>query len=263
MNFSAKSVISNLFSRFGYQIRRNPDPIIEAELTPFENCLLLMLGMHESINILQVGANDGCINDPLFRFAKKYPLRTRLILVEPQKYLIPILKKQYQFHPEKEIFNVAIGHGDPLKMYTVKESAWRDLLVPYAKDWPVYRAPTGVTSTDLDLVLQWLSRHYKGKIPLNETIDSFMVDTVTVETLLSQSTLFKRMDVLLVDAEGYDDQIIYTLDMSKTRPHVINFEMTHLSADRSKCLNEYLWKHGYAISMQGPDSLAILTEWRI
>lgn len=263
MTFSAKSIISNLFIRFGYQIRRNPDHTIEAELTPVENCLLLLLGMHESINILQVGANDGYINDPLFRFARKFPSRTRMILVEPQKYLTAILEKNYHFHQAKEILNVAVGCRGPLTLYAIKEVAWQDLSVPYADGWPAYRAPTGVTSTDIDHVMRWLSKHYRGRLPFNDIIESFTVDAVNLDTLLSQSTLFKRMDVLQIDAEGYDDQVIYSSNISKTRPFIINFEIMHLSADRLNHLKEFLWKCGYTLSMHGPDCLAISTELRI
>ena len=66
-----KKGITSFIERLGYEIRRKPSRRPEHELSHFESCLLLLMGTQESVNIVQVGANDGSINDPLYGFTSK------------------------------------------------------------------------------------------------------------------------------------------------------------------------------------------------
>jgi FkbM family methyltransferase len=256
-----KKGIAFCLDRFGYEIRRKSVESAARRASHFENCLHLLLGTAWTLNIVQVGANDGAINDPLYSFVSRFPERVRLILVEPQSQLIPHLAENYRFLSTKYIFNGAVGSDQTLELHSIREECWDDLVVPYAKSngWPAYRAPTGVTSGDYDHVATWLSQHYHGRRPISELIETISVEALDVQSLLNRANLFSGVDVLQVDVEGYDDRVIYASNIAELRPFLINFELSHLEQARASCLINFLVNHGYAVSPHGDDGLAIRT----
>ncbi|WP_083798927.1 FkbM family methyltransferase [Roseobacter sp. AzwK-3b] len=254
-----KNRIKSTVSQLGYEIRRIPTSQTRIELTHFQCCLNLLMGTSDYLNIVQIGANDGAINDPLFSFVSQYSKRTRVVLVEPQSQLIPYLEENYKFHGAKFIFNGALGNQSELRLFRVREEYWKDLVVPYAADWPVYRAPTGVTSAEYPHVSAWLSEHYKGQLPISDLIEEVTVEAVDMEQLLARARLFDTIDILQVDTEGFDDQVLYASDIPKYRPKIIHFELTHLSVEKALRLNGFLVDQGYVVSSHGIDGLAIRT----
>jgi len=252
-----KTGIVNLADRLGYEIRQKPSALSVREMTHFESCLHLLTNMRQTINIVQVGANDGITNDPLYDFISKHPSYTRLILCEPQTFLIPELEKNYGFHGAKYIYNGAIGPETSLKLYRIKRECWAECSVPYAKGWPEYRAPTGVTSSSYEHVSAWVSKYYKGNLQHPDVIEEVSVDCVNVRELLKRADLFDAIDVLQVDAEGFDDQVIYASNIEEFLPLVVNFEYGNLPKQRAQELREYLTQKGYVFSQHGIDGLAI------
>lgn len=255
----AKSTIRRFANSLGYEVRRKRKSGSD-QYSSFELCLSLLLGQSEKLNIVQVGANDGMTNDPLHGFLKKFPERVRVIFVEPQEQLIPYLEENCRFLPEKRIINAAVGPDQALTLYRVSKDAWGELHTPYARDWPVYRAPTGITSVHRDHVDQWLGRHYKGKKPRSEVVETVSVESFDIRTLLDRAAIFDRLDVLQVDAEGFDDEVIYAASVETLRPKIINFELGNLAPEKSARLLRYLGENGYIVSREGIDALAILTR---
>jgi Methyltransferase FkbM domain len=231
----------------------------ETPVSPFHHALERLLARGGTINILQVGANDGVINDPLYGFVHAHPDATRIILVEPQAELIPVLSGTYAFHPGKVIFQGAIGPAQRMTLHQVRKACWPDLVVPYAKDWPLYRAPSGVASGRRDMVLEWVGRHYKGPLPLDEVIEAVEVEVITTRSLLARVGLFERLDVLQIDAEGQDDLVIHASDIEGLRPRLIHFEVRHLGAERLGAVSAYLTGLGYLVERRGMNALAQLS----
>jgi hypothetical protein len=61
------------------------------------------------------------------------------------------------------------------------------------------------------------------------------VECVTLETLLRRSGL-DRVDLLVIDTEGYDWEIIRSIDFEAWRPRLLVYEQYHLSPeDRNEC----------------------------
>src|SRR5690606_33634297 len=112
----------------------------------FEVAFSTLMSTKECAAIVQVGANDGTLNDPLHPMLRKFSARTKILLIEPQPTLIARLSENYKFHPDATIHNGAVGINRQLALYSLSEAAWADLDIPYAKEWPIYRAPPGVTS---------------------------------------------------------------------------------------------------------------------
>ena len=64
------------------------------------------------------------------------------------------------------------------------------------------------------------------------------------------------IDLLQVDAEGYDAEILRLFDIPRRKPAIIQFEHKHLGRrDVEACLN-LLIDEGYKISICGSDTLA-------
>ncbi len=228
---------------------------IQVPLT-FHQALDVLRSRLGMLNILQIGANDGVINDPLYEFVAAHPDRTRIILVEPQAALIAPLSRAYAFHPEKRIFQGAISGQDRLTLYGVRPDCWSDLEVPYAKGWPPYRAPTGIASVRRDMVANWVERHYRGPLAADDVIERQEVEGLDVPALLQRVDLFSRLDVLVVDAEGWDDEVIYLSDIEGLRPALIYLEVCHLDPPRLNALTHRLDRAGYEIRRIGDNALA-------
>jgi phospholipid N-methyltransferase len=54
--------------------------------------------IYGAINIVQIGANDGQINDPIYDFVMKNKDVTNIALIEPQASIIEYLEKNYEQH---------------------------------------------------------------------------------------------------------------------------------------------------------------------
>ena len=101
-----------------------------------------------------VGANDGKFGDPIFPLIESHLAKeTDVLLFEPQPSLIPVLSGNYAFHPAHHIINAAVGPDSELVLHAVRQEAWSSLSPGYARNWPVYRAPTGITSSERQRVV--------------------------------------------------------------------------------------------------------------
>lgn len=217
------------------------------------------LGRERQLNIVVVGANDGKINDPLFPLMIADTSLAKLLLIEPQADLIPYLTDNYHFHPDVTVVNAAIGPESELILYSIKKELWAELNIPYARErnWPLYRAPTGVTSSSKDHVKAWLRKHVE-----RADIESFICENVSpcfyLDDICRQNGFYEEIDVLQIDTEGFDDQVIYSSALEVTKPKLIHFESAHLPGSRAEALQGYLQRCGYRLHRVGENSLAVL-----
>lgn len=225
-------------------------------VSPFRQALEALVRDSDTVNILQAGANDGVINDPLHRFLRAHPDQTQVILVEPQIALIPALTAAYAFHPRHAIVPVAVGAAGTLVLHQVRPDCWPDLVLGYGKDWPAYRAPTGVASGQRETLLGWVEKHYRGPLAAEEVIETVTVESVPTATLMARTGLFDRLDVLQIDVEGCDDLVIRASDIAVLQPKLIHFEAAHLSDARLTSICAELAGLGYETRRHGANSLA-------
>ena len=223
---------------------------------PFRRALEALVRDGDTVNILQAGANDGVIKDPLHRFLRAHPDRTQIILVEPQVALIPALTDAYVFHPRHAMVPVAVGAAGTLVLRKVRVDCWPDLVLGYGKDWPAYRAPTGVASGQRETLLLWVDRHCRGQLAAKDVIETVEVESVPTATLMARTGLFDRLDVLQIDVEGCDDLVVRASDIAGLQPKLIHFEAAHLSAARLILICAELEGFGCETRQHGPDCLA-------
>lgn len=202
---------------------------------------------------LQIGGNDGFVKDPIFKFVKRFSWKG--IIVEPQKEVFTKrLCKTYRFEKNVILENIAIA--DKIctkKLYKlgISNSRWA----------------TGLASFDRKTLEYQIERNYVAKcaekegIVLPENIDDYIisedVNCSTIKDLLIKHN-FKSIDLLQIDTEGYDFEIIKTIDFSVLKPTMISFENMHLSKlDFMKC-EDLLSNNGYLVNHIGRDSIAYL-----
>lgn len=227
----------------------------------FQNAFMSLLSCKEKIRIVQIGANDGRLNDPIYDLMKEFASRTEALLIEPQSDLIPFLTENYKFHPHCQIYNGAIGPEGTLRLFSIDPKFWPQLKAPQDPSWPAYRAPTGVTSTNRAIVHAWLAKNLAARSLIDQAIRESTVPSTPLLPLLNQLSFPTRIDVLQIDTEGFDDQVIYNCSITVTRPRIIHFESTHLEPDQYEKLAANLRAAKYVLSRQGHNSLAVLVKY--
>ena len=204
--------------------------------------LLEAIRLHDKsvLHIVQVGANDGVINDPLYSYVRANPATTRILLIEPQPDQIPLLAENYQWHDGAVIAQVAIGGAGTLRMYRIKEQFQKHYRGTVA---------SGITSANRDHVLRKAVKNYQGYFESDpgDYIEEFEVECMTLAGALQRYEFGDRVDLLQVDTEGYDDEVIYHSGIPELMPSIVNYEFIHLSPERLGNLRQHLLRLGYRI----------------
>lgn len=192
---------------------------------------------------LQIGANDGRTGDPLFALLAREDLRWHGLLVEPVLHLFSQLAELHQSNPRLRLEQAAIGESDGLttihRLVTEEgDSLWLQQ----------------IPSLDSDRV-----REGAGALGgTGKRIVSEEVPALTVATLLARHHL-DRLDLLVIDTEGWDWRILRQFDLRGLRVRLVLFEHQHLPAgDRSEA-HLFLEAAGFAwAEMPEGDTLAWL-----
>ena len=228
-------------------------------LTFLEVLLQGYLAAKGRMNLVQVGANDGRINDPIHAFVMRNRALTRILLIEPQPEIIPFLKQNYAAHPDAHIHQGAIGPDDNLRLFRVKPALWAAYNPPYMKDAPAYRVPSGFTSSSIAHVRRHAEGNFRIEARLDDCIEELRGPCSTLHALIARLSWTQDIEVLQIDAEGADDEVIYASDIEHLRPRLINFERRHLSDQRQQTLAAFLAGQGYSLlNWSDSDSTAIL-----
>ncbi len=250
-----KHTIKRIANFFNYQIEKTLPPFDEVQFA-----VNIMLSLKNAVTIVQVGANDGLVGDPIHTAAHLFRERTKILLIEPQKYLISILAETYRGHPGAHVYNGAIGSEKELTLYAIRPECWEEFRVPYAKGWPTYRAPTGVTSTSRSHVEKWARTYYKGTKNLNEVIRSSTVRSAPLIQVLAESNFGTDVDILQIDTEGFDDEVIYNSSIENLQPKIIRFESHALPKAKLDKLEAFLSEMGYLIYRRSFDIVAVCSN---
>ncbi len=190
---------------------------------------------------IQVGSNDGQSGDPIHGYIKEYGWKG--VLIEPVPFLFEKLKKTYQGFDGLHFENVAIGKEDgTMPFYRIARKTEPDMAYWYDQ----------LGSFKKDVVMS----HWE-RIPNEDK--HFVTEEVRVMSLNSLLKKYHpaKIDLLHIDAEGYDYEIIKLVPFSTLSPAMILYEHQHLSpADRLACA-ELLENQGYTLlEMEEGDTFA-------
>lgn len=81
------------------------------------------------------------------------------------------------------------------------------------------------------------------------------VQCTTLHQLLDRHDV-TQLDLLQIDTEGYDSEILRTLDFTRIRPRFVNYERVLLQGDEPAC-RALLKAAGYILRDWGQDTLCI------
>lgn len=258
-----KGGVKSVFSMLGIELSRKrkidqpKPPKFGNPLNAYEALIREISKNKETLEFVIIGANDGANNDPGYPIIKNYiSKKSNVMLFEPNTWLIPKIEESYSFHPSKHICNEAIGGGDKLHLYVVKEEFWPALQPNYAAGWPIYRAPLGITSGDPDRVKEWVRRVGKGAVDPDVAVMEIEVAFTELLPARQKRGLEPEIDVLQIDAEGFDDEVIAHSNIEATRPKLIRFESAFLTPERVGHVRDLLGDR-YAIYDVGEDALCL------
>ena len=216
------------FSATG-QLSSSPTPIIQRKLSG------------RSAFFVQVGSNDGVRGDPLYHLVKANPL-WRGIFIEPVDYLFRRLVANHG-PSERFVFEqVAVAEqAGERDFYYVSEQGSKDPGVPRMSDQ--------LGSFDRSHITNHSAL-------LNPYIVSKKVRCEPLEALLNRHNV-GHIDIIHIDAEGYDCHILRQIDFEKHNPRFVLFEHAHLRGDALTESREILKSHGYKLVNCGLDTLAM------
>mgnify|MGYP001206137934 FL=1 len=174
-------------------------------------------------SLIQIGSNDGKRFDSLNKFVKKYS--PTAILVEPIKTDFDDLKNNYRDYKNIFFENSVISVNDEISLlYKVDEKK-----------------------------LHFYSEHVKGISSFSKKhllkhgiskshIKKEKVNSISINSLLKKYSI-NQLDLLMVDAEGYDGDIIVDFLSSTSLKPLIIFEYIHINHKKfKKLLNLLIFK---------------------
>lgn len=190
--------------------------------------------------VVQVGAMDGKTFDPLHEFINRFGWGG--LMIEPVREHFEKLKETYKENHGIVFSNVAVaGHRGTVELFRVPSEHVMEGRVP--------RWGLGAASLYAD-------RNALSFPEVRPFVVSEEVPCMTLPEILREHKV-ARMDVLQIDAEGFDYQVLRQLDFSIYRPRVINMEIVNIPKSERTACKRLLDSHGYTYVKAGYDLLAV------
>ena len=189
---------------------------------------------------VEIGANDGRKNDPLYHYIIRHGWKG--ILVEPDPVNFKKLKENYREIDGLIFENTGIGpeQGEMLfykiKDITDREPGWYDQIGSFDKKTFLKNISFG-----------------KG---LDQRIVAEPLPVIHFDQLLEKNN-FETPDLLHLDAEGFDYRILRSIDFTKYNIRLVLFESEWMTKNELKDIVQYLRKHQYRVVRSGIDYAGI------
>lgn len=194
---------------------------------------------------VQIGANDGKSQDPLYPYITAYGLKG--LVIEPQPDVFAKLQKTYEDFPQVTCVNAAIGAiSGMIPFYCVKESV---------KMPENFFPMTRIASFNRNSVKRGLRKKISLGADPEEYIETTIVKTMTFPELLQQYGV-KKVDFLQTDCEGYDFELLKAVDLETLLPEVLNCETCLFSDAEREAYEARLANLGYKFFRSSVDTCA-------
>jgi FkbM family methyltransferase len=233
-----REIIKSALQTFGYDLVR----YVPHFARPFDVLPLLVeegVRRRGSFFFLQVGANDGALDDPIRDLVIKHDLKG--VLVEPLPDMFEKLQQNYAGQTGLQFENVAISRQPgTIKIYRIAADA--DVPDPH---WH------GMASMSREHLLKHGAT--AAQIQVCE------VPAVTMKSVLQKHDI-RALDLLQIDTEGYDYEVLKLVLECGLRPRIVNYEHCHLIPKTRQAAQRQLVDLGYRFIEVGKDTVATLTE---
>lgn len=235
------TMIKTDFLKNHYRPASDPHFRLSGELDPLEQ--LFYKYLDANFSFIQIGANNGKRYDPINHLIVREKQKIRGIAIEPVSEYFEELKVTYQDFPQIKLIRTAI-HNTETESTIYKIDPQMPNIEEHLK---------GMSSFDINNLT-------KDGIETKDII-SEKVPSISFMQLIEQQNI-KDLTLLQIDAEGYDLEIIKSIDFNKIKPRIINFEHRWEynlipEIEIFKVL-KLLVNNSYKIVLTGNDALAYL-----
>lgn len=251
-DLKADKFLKKILGSLGYKIfpkdTVKTERFIESLSINCGDLIKLLIDKKKINNVMQVGANDGKSDDFLRSSINK---DTKVLLIEPIESAFLDLKNNYSDFTNVEFINKAIDiekgkkkiysvnptHYDYYeKKYKSKDVSWLTVLASFEESHLINHGvkPYHIYSTD--------------------------VDCTTFKDLIEQYN-FNKLDLLIIDTEGYDNVLVKNfIEDTKIRPLII-FEWIHMKKNDAKNVIELLEANNYKFFKLNKDLICIQNNY--
>src|SRR4051794_854941 len=200
---------------------------------------------HPTATFVEIGANDGRQHDHLRDYVGTLPWTG--LMVEPVPYVFDRLKANYGEEEGVTLVNAAIAeHDGRVPFFHLRQASPEERAgLP---DWY-----DGVGSLRRDVVLS----HAPEMPDIDERLVQREVEALSFDTLVDRHGL-ERVDLLLIDAEGYDDEILRSVDLGRHRPRLVVYEHFHLEPSERGAARDRIEAEGYETVEEMFDTYCLL-----
>lgn len=190
------------------------------------------------VHYVHVGANDGRLDDPVFKIARAN--RWSGVLIEPNPLYFGRLDALHKTNARMTLVNCGVSERDgTMKLYHLSAEA-----EPRYPAW----AP-GCATLDRDRLLAVLGPH-------SDTADADITGTPVrlrrLDAILAEHGV-AATDLLVIDVEGHELSVLRSLDLTAIRPRLMVVEVNR-GEDRP--ILDLLHRAGYAVHRIGDDLIA-------
>jgi len=239
MNEQVKEFIKKILYKAGYRLSKVDGWY---DYFNFDAFLHSYLRNHSNLFFIQIGANDGVRFDPFYHFITNHAAQIKGIVVEPLGDYYSDLKQNYRDYPGIIPVQAAIHN-------TLKEKVLYRINPDKASGAPDWAK--GIASFDAD-------HHKLSGIP-SAVMTQEKVRCISFSELLNTNNVAK-VDLLQIDTEGYDAEIIQSIDFDTVKPMVIHFEhaFSEGGISRAKLLGlmDLLHQNNYELALEENDAIA-------
>ncbi len=168
---------------------------------------------NKEFKFIQIGGNDGVSFDTLY--SKVTTRNSTGLILEPSPRYFEKLKSNYKhFKPIQLLPYAVFEKAGTLELFELNDIG--------LKNHPAWAA--GIGSVDINHLTNL-------NVKLDE-IDRVEVEGIRFDDLLASHPEFLSVDYLQLGTEGYDYQILKTIDFQKFSAKMIKFEFKNLSTDQ-------------------------------
>lgn len=209
--------------------------------------------INPKLTVIQVGANDGFNNDPIYKFIQRDSWKG--ILIEPQKHTYTkYLKRLYKNSKHIIPVNAAISNEDgEMTLYKISfcNERWATGLATFDKE--------GLMRMVNDGNIERRANKYGITVPKDKD-DYIMAETVQVlsPTTLTNKFGITQFDFLMVDTEGYDFEILKMFFKANIIPSLLVFEQMHFSPEEINGCHNLLETNNYKFKQIKGNTIALL-----
>ena len=197
----------------------------------FEAVLRAYAASRRSLFFVQIGANNGSSNDPMSKCIRA--MRLKGIVVEPQAAVFSQLSESYADQPQLILERAAIAAADgKAKLYKVSADFWRKHKFPDGVQTQI----SSLNRSQIKLCVELFGDSKLAKME-NEYLETEDVPALTLSSLIAKHNVDK-IELLQIDAEGFDYEILKMIDWAIIKPSIIQYETVNLPVeDRIKSWN--------------------------